>query len=229
MKHRNSHLLIGYWSRLRRGREAPDQVDIDPRAIKRMLSNVFILDARDLGRPAYRLAGTTLCDRFGLELRGTSFFAHWEAQARDTLTSLLKQSLALRQPVCLSAIGSTSQCAMMEMETVLAPLTFGPGEPQRFLGMLQFLSDATSLCGRPIAYERLIGSTMIREQDPASPPLDPPMPPPPFELGRVAPKAPHLRLVVSRDEPATLHFQMDTTMRRMFAALDIVPAIRLVR
>ena len=73
MKHRNSHLLIGYWSRLRAGRDVPDQTDIDPRAIKRMLSQIFILDARDPARPFYRLAGTKLCERFGLELRGTSF------------------------------------------------------------------------------------------------------------------------------------------------------------
>ena len=38
MKHKNSHLLVGYWSRLRKGREVPDQTDIDPRAIKRLLS-----------------------------------------------------------------------------------------------------------------------------------------------------------------------------------------------
>src|ERR1700748_175664 len=45
MKHRNSHLLVGYWSRLRKGRAVPDQTDIDPRSIKRMLSHVFILEA----------------------------------------------------------------------------------------------------------------------------------------------------------------------------------------
>ena len=44
MKHKNSHLLVGYWSRLRSGREVPDQTDIDPRAIKRLLSYTFILD-----------------------------------------------------------------------------------------------------------------------------------------------------------------------------------------
>src|SRR6202012_5424443 len=69
MKHRNSHLLVGYWSRLRKGRAVPDQTDIDPRAIKRMLSYIFILDASDITRPTYRLAGTSLCDRFGCELK----------------------------------------------------------------------------------------------------------------------------------------------------------------
>src|SRR4029077_9168850 len=80
MKHKNSHLLVGYWSRLRRGRDVPDQTDIDPRQLKRMLSSVFILDAENPARPIYRLAGTGLCERFGFELKGTGFLAHWEAQ-----------------------------------------------------------------------------------------------------------------------------------------------------
>jgi len=218
MKHRNSHLLIGYWSRLRAGREVPDQSDIDPRAIKRMLSQVFILDARDSARPFYRLAGTKLCDRFGLELRGTSFYAHWEAQARDRLVLLLRQSLQMKQPLWLSAIGTTANCAMMEMETVLAPLSFRAGEPHRFLGIAQFLGDSTQLGGRSIAYERLIDSRMICEHEPLDRPQDPPAPP--FVMQPYA-KAPHLRLVVSRDEPAQLRCDMDGQMRNLAAALEI--------
>jgi len=217
MKHRNSHLLIGYWSRLRRGRDIPDQADIDPRAIKRMLSQVFILDARDPMQPLYRLAGTTLCDRFGVELRGTNFFGHWEAPARATLALLLKQALAARLPVCLSAMGTSTQCELVEMETVLAPLTAGPGAPQRFLGMVQFLGDAVPLGGRPIAYERLIRSKIIREDEPPSHPGDLP---PPSDSGLLAQKAPHLRLVVSRGEPVTLHSEMDHALQRLIAGLD---------
>ncbi|MGH6877339.1 MAG: PAS domain-containing protein [Rhizomicrobium sp.] len=227
MKHRNSHLLIGYWNRLRAGREVPDQAEIDPRAIKRMLSHVFILDARDAARPIYRLAGTTLCDRFGLELRGTSFYAHWEARARDRLILLLRQSLHLKQPVWLSAIGTTAQSGVMEMETVLAPLACGSGAPQRFLGIAQFLSDSAQLGGRPIAYERLIDCRMVCEHEP--PPARPSDPPsPPFDSG-FAQKAPHLRLVVSRERPATMHFEMDSEMCSLISALDIAPPVKLVR
>jgi hypothetical protein len=230
MKHRNSHLLIGYWSRIRRGREVPDQADLDPRAMKRVLSHVFILDTRDAARPAYRLAGTSLCERFGEELRGTGFFAHWEAQARDKIALLLRQSLMMKQPVCLSAIGVTSQCSTIEMETVLAPLTFGPGAPRRFLGIVQFLGDTSPLGGFPIVYERLIGSKMICENDPIAPLSDPPPPPPPtpFASGGTH-RAQHLRLVISRDKPATLHSEMDDSIGRMIAALDVVPGISLMR
>lgn len=217
MKHRNSHLLIGYWSRLRAGRDVPDQSEIDPRAIKRMLSQVFILDARDPARPFYRLAGTKLCDRFGLELRGTSFYAHWEAQAREQLVQLLRQSLEMKQPVWLSGIGTTASCAMMEMETVLAPLTFGASAPQRFLGIAQFLGDSTQLGGRPIAYERLIDSRMVCEHEPLDRPVDPPAP----TFGRSS-KAPYLRLVISRESPAPQQRGEDGEMRNLVEALEIL-------
>jgi hypothetical protein len=216
MKHRNSHLLIGYWNRLRAERDVPDQSDIDPRAIKRMLSQVFILDARDPARAFYRLAGTKLCDRFGLELRGTSFYAHWEAQARERLVQLLRQSLHSKQPVWLSAIGTTANCAMLEMETLLAPLTSGAGAPQRFLGITQFLGDSTQLGGRPIAYERLIDSRLICEHEPLDRPQDPPAP----FFNRPA-RAPYLRLVVSREGPVPAQSQMDVQMRDLVAALEL--------
>ncbi|HSZ10777.1 MAG TPA: PAS domain-containing protein, partial [Rhizomicrobium sp.] len=145
MKHRNSHLLVGYWNRIRRGRAVPDQTDIDPRAIKRMLAYVFILEASDAARPVYRLAGTGLCERFGAELKGTNFLAHWEAQSRGVLSSLLAQALMLKQPVCLSSIAATAGCGMVEFETILAPVTFGDGEPARFLGMVQILTDVSAL------------------------------------------------------------------------------------
>lgn len=222
MKHRNSHLLVGYWSRIRRGRELPEQADVDPRAIKRMLSQVFILDARNSERPAYRLAGTCLCERFGHELRGTSFFAHWEHQAHGALALLVGQALATKQPLCLSAIGVTSRAATIETETVLAPLAVN-GVPQRLLGITHFLGDVPQLAGLPIVYERLMGSKTIREED--APERNPgPTPRPPS--GSIGSRAPHLRLVVSRGERVTVHSEMDDTMRNLVEALETTLASR---
>lgn len=225
MKHRNSHLLVGYWSRLRRGRAVPDQTDIDPRAIKRMLPYVFILEATDPVRPLYRLAGTSLCERYGSELKGTNFLARWEAQSRGAVSLLLTQALAKRQPICLSSIAASSECGMVQLETVLAPVSFGEGRLTRFVGMAQILGDASQLAGRPIAFERLVGSQLVREDEPLST-YDPPAPPPPMPPHslRGHPKAPHLRLVVNREKTATLHREMDEPMQRLIRALDIMAA-----
>jgi hypothetical protein len=227
MKHRNSHLLVGYWSRLRKGRAVPDQTDIDPRAIKRMLSHVFILDASDVTRPSYRLAGTALCDRFGGELKGMNFLARWEGQSRSTLIALMRQSLLTKQPVSLSSIAATADCGMVELETTLAPVSFGEKEPTRFFAITQVLSDPAMLAGRPIAFERLVGSQLVRENDPIAVQDLPPPPPPPVwpQTGlRSHPRAPHLRLVVSRPEVPAVHCEMDETMQKLIRALDIVVA-----
>ena len=213
MKHRNSHLLVGYWSRLRKGRDVPDQTEIDPRQLKRMLSSVFILDVENPARPIYRLAGTGLCERFGFELKGTGFLAHWEGQSAQALASLLRQALTLKQPVCLSSIGASADCGMVELETTLCPISFNGGEPTRFIGMIQILSDQSRLLGKPIAFQRLAGSQLIREDDPLPSFNDlPPPPPPPPSGGFRGPsaRAPHLRLVVSHARPATVHFTDET-------------------
>ena len=232
MKHRNSHLLVGYWSRLRRGREVPDQSDIDPRAIKRMLSSVFILDAADPQHPYYRLAGTSLCDRFGFELKGTGFLAHWEAGSRASLSLLIKQAQAMKQPVAISSFGTTPDCALIEMETILAPIAFGGGSPTRFIGMTQMLNDSAPLAGKPIAFQRLVASQFVHEDEPLSAFVPPPPPPPPaLHALRSHPKAPHLRLVVSRERPMSMNFDIGETMQALIKKLDIVvqPSMVLVK
>ena len=223
MKHRNSHLLVGYWSRLRQGRDVPDQTDIDPRAIKRMLSFVFLLDAFDPDQTHYRLAGTSLCDRYGFELKGARYLAHWEAGSRAAVAGLLRQALALKQPVLISAFGTTPEGAVVEIETVLAPMTFGETAPTRFIGITQVLSDPSPLEGRPIAYQRLAGSQFIREGEPLQKHLPPPPTPPALHALRSHPKAPHLRLVVSRTKPMLVNLDMDDAMRALIERLEIVP------
>lgn len=219
MKHKNSHLLVGYWSRLRAGRDVPDQIDIDPRSIKRLLSYTFILDCENPVRPIYRLAGTALCERFGFELKGTGFLAHWEAQSGLSLTALLRQALKLRQPVCLSSIAATTESGMVELETILTPITFSGGEPTRFFGMVQMLSDPTPLLGRTIAYQRLIASQLVREDEPL-PLYDqnnlPPPPPPPGGMTKSHAKAPYLRLVVNQDNPSLSAFGAGDLLQKMF-------------
>src|SRR5262249_16782613 len=107
MKHRNSHFAVGYWSRIRHGRAVPDQADVDPKILKRLLPFVFLLDARAEGGFVYRLAGTTLCERYGGELRGKPYLAHWDPDSRARLGALLRQALEEKLPVCLNSVGAT--------------------------------------------------------------------------------------------------------------------------
>jgi hypothetical protein len=203
MKHKNSHFLVGYWNRLRKDRVVPDQNDIDPRAIKGLLTYTFILDCVNPARPIYRLAGTALCERFGFELRGTSFLAHWETKSGTSLASLLHQALKTGHCACLSSVAATGDDGMVELETILTPVTFNGAEPTRFFGLVQMLSDPRPLKNLSIVYERLVGLQFIQQDAPPQQEDDGdqsqlPAPPPPSCL-RAHPKAPYIRLVVSRE------------------------------
>jgi hypothetical protein len=199
MKHRNSHFAVGYWSRIRGERDTPDQADIDPKALKRLLPFVFLLDARG-DAFTYRLAGTTLCERYGGELRGREYLHPWDADSRKYLSELMRRSLKMRLPLCLISSGATSDCRVVEIETVLMPITFGNGQPERFLGVAQVLSDVSPLAGKPINFERLISSKLVHEDKPFAPTPRPPSFP---DGGRPHRRAPYLRLVSSRDPVTT--------------------------
>ncbi len=226
MKHRNSHFAVGYWSLIRHGRKTPDQSDIDPKALRRLLPFVFLLDARQSSF-TYRLAGTTLCERYGGELRGKDFLSIWDPDSRARLSKLLPQALAESSPLCLNSLGATEDCRMVEIETVLLPVTFGSHAPERFLGVAQVLTDVAPLLGRHISFERLVHASLIREGEskldelPSPPPPPPPVPPP--NSGRhVASRVPHLRLVVSRESrdeaQDTVRFESNVDFAAVIAA-----------
>jgi hypothetical protein len=200
MKHRNSHFAVGYWSRIRYGRAVPDQTDIDPKVLKRLLPFVFLLDALPDGTFIYRLAGTALCERYGGELRGRNFFGLWDADSRARVTALLHQALAQKIPACMVSVGATEDCRMLETETVLMPLSYGDGAPRRFLGVAQILTDVNSLAGRPITFERLISSKLVREDQALF--SAPEQTTAPIAGWRAHPRAPHLKLVASNEDIA---------------------------
>ena len=218
MKHRNSHLLVGYWERIRAGRPVPDQTDIDPKAIKRLLPYAFILNCEHPGRPYYRLAGTGLCERFGSELKGTGFLALWDSSSATAIAALLRQSLCLRQPVCLFSMATTESGGIAELETVLTPVSFNGGEAKRLFGLVQVLGDPAVVVEQKIVHQRLIGSQLVAEGDVA---LEP------FTARRPMsglPAAP-LRLVVSQGSPQPheedanpLFSGMSELMKRLYRA-----------
>lgn len=233
MKHRNNHFAVGYWSLIRRGRPAPDQSDVDPKALKRLLPFVFLLDTRH-SHFVYRLAGTTLCERYGGELRGRDFLSQWDRDSRKRVSALLQDALAESKPLCLTSVGTTADCRMIEIETVLMPITFNGEAPERFLGVAQVLTDATPLLGRSIAFEKLVASDLVGETECAvpEPAMTPPPPPPPVRRPRASRTArgAHLKLVVSQARPEPkrdeVGFNGNNALATLLAKCDAEPGGR---
>ncbi|MGQ0740940.1 MAG: PAS domain-containing protein [Alphaproteobacteria bacterium] len=193
MKHRNSHFVVGYWGRIKGAKSVPDQADIDPRALKRLLPFVFLLETGGQSGALYRLAGTTLCHYFGHELRDAAFLSHWDEGSKPALSVLLRQAERLSAPICLVSLGATDDGRMVEIETALMPIAHSGRA--RFLGVISVLGDAGVLAGRNIVFQRLVSSTMVHEDGETTDTT-----PPSFGQRNRAPtrptRVPHLRLVV---------------------------------
>ncbi|MCP5086282.1 MAG: PAS domain-containing protein [Rhodobacteraceae bacterium] len=81
--------LIAYWERLRAGRIAPTRSEIDPREIRNALEHTFILEYCGPQNVRFRLAGTTLCDSMGMELRGMPARSVIAPKARNAFDTVL--------------------------------------------------------------------------------------------------------------------------------------------
>jgi hypothetical protein len=198
MKHRNSHFAVGYWSRLCRGGALPEQSDIDPRLLKRLLAVTFILERPSDDEVRYRLAGTALCRRYGGELKGRDYLEPWDSESRIRIKTLLRESFAVRIPLCITSLAASAECGTVELETVLMPMSHRSGPYRRFLGVSEPLGDIAPLAGQPIQFEHLFAADLVLEESgPAA--RSSPVPLRAGPEGKPHPRAPYLRLISSRD------------------------------
>ena len=160
--------MIGYWVSLRRGCTAPAQSDIQPRAISRVLPSVFLLDAANPANPTYRLAGTAVCRRCGCDPRDKSYLDYWDGPSCETIRLILSHALRVHCPVFLYSTNCCLDADMVELQTVLAPITIHNSEPTRFLGMAQVLKEPAQLTVSTGAFQSLSALHLISETELAS-------------------------------------------------------------
>jgi len=150
MKHASSRDLYAYWEEKRGTRPAPERSEIEPGAIRGVLSDAFILALdRKAGHP-FRLAGTRVCALFGRELKGESFLTLWAAASRPIVGSLL----AILADECTGTIaGATAENAdgePVELELLLLPLGIRRPSFARTIGVLAPMKAPQWLGIRPI-------------------------------------------------------------------------------
>jgi hypothetical protein len=77
MRHTTSQSLYDYWNGLRRGRAAPERYEIQPKHIAPLLPETFIVECGETDGYRIRLAGTRICEQFGVELRDADLVELW--------------------------------------------------------------------------------------------------------------------------------------------------------
>jgi hypothetical protein len=136
MKHAASRELYAYWQELRGRRPAPERAEIEPAAIRHILSEAFILALDHSAGYPFRLAGTRICALFGRELKGESFVALWDEASQRTIVDLLA---VLADEWVGTVAGVTAQSAsgeLVELELLLLPLSVRRPSLARTIGVL---------------------------------------------------------------------------------------------
>lgn len=136
MKQDGSIALFQYWNGLRAGRPAPAHSEIEPAAIKSVLADTFILERRPRGNAAFRLAGTRVCAIYGRELRGISFAALWDAEARPQVDRIVEGVFGTGDVIVASFEGTTYGRKSTPFEIIVLPLSGASGQSPRCIGLV---------------------------------------------------------------------------------------------
>lgn len=161
MKQRTIQTLYAYWSDLRGERIAPRRLEIEPSRIGSILAETFMLERVDSATYNYRLAGTRLCEIFGVELRGTNILAGWTASDRaaiaDNLTSTCEQGAV----TLLTIEAGADPARRVQLEVVMLPLMHANNTMDRVIGAMSVLTSPHWLGYERLTTRRLIDHDVI--------------------------------------------------------------------
>jgi hypothetical protein len=128
--------LFAYWSALKGARAAPNRCDIDPRAIRDILADTFIIEVDSACRFPFRLCGTRLDALWLCEQKGRPFVELWRDDDRRTILAALLTVIEGASPVIAGVTATAPGDAPLELELLLLPLRHFGKTHSRVLGSL---------------------------------------------------------------------------------------------
>jgi hypothetical protein len=135
MKTAPTRKMYTYWNARRGSRLAPERGDIEPGAIRDILSDSFIVSFDDGADHPFRLAGTRVCALFGHELKGEPFVQLWDAASRNQVRGLAATVADEAGALIAGVGGRTAQGSTADLELLLLPLYHRGKTRRRLLGV----------------------------------------------------------------------------------------------
>jgi hypothetical protein len=155
--------IFDYWNRIRGLEVAPLRSQVEPTALRRILSSVFILESTEEGRVAFRLAGTRICDLFGRDLRGAHFSDLWAKGQHDDIDKTAAGVMEHVIPALLTATGYSTAGHRASFEIIMMPLRSKEGNCDRMLGAIAPATTTSWLEAVPVEFLALDRSRLLHE------------------------------------------------------------------
>jgi hypothetical protein len=136
MKHPSNREFFAYWDDKRGGARAPDRSEIEPDAVRELLSDIFVLsyDATD-GYP-FRVAGTRVCALLGCDLKDRSFSALFATDARREIEEIIAVVAEEMLPAVAGITATSENGAPAHLELLLLPFSTRAHAPISLTGLL---------------------------------------------------------------------------------------------
>lgn len=162
MKHPTNQQLLAYWNDVRGARAAPCRFEIEPSRISSILPNTFILERTDPAQYRFRLAGTRLCENFGVEFRGSDFLDGWTPEDRAMIETQLAR-IAQEGGALLMQLTAGPEIYQRQanFEILLLPLQHLQPTPDRFIGAWCAMAPPTWLGSEPLTHRALLSCDVI--------------------------------------------------------------------
>jgi hypothetical protein len=161
MRHPTSQALYAYWNEMRGERIAPQRLEIQPARIGAVLPDTFILERCDSRTFRYRLAGTRVCARFGMELRSLNFLDRWSAGDRAMLEEHLSAITESGRAGVFTGEALAGIKPAATFEIVILPLVHTGNAIDRFLCAISLFDEPAWLAREPISRIRLVAAEAV--------------------------------------------------------------------
>jgi hypothetical protein len=150
MQNPATQALFAYWNEIRRGRVAPRRLEIEPARISDQLLDTFILERTGTSAFRFRLTGTRVTTRFGLDLRAQDFLGCWTEGDRAMLehhlaaiTDLGRGGLFTGEARLVAPDMTPLPGGVCAFELLLLPLAHTGESIDRLIGIIVPLDDLT--------------------------------------------------------------------------------------
>jgi hypothetical protein len=180
MKQRTSQILFDYWNKLRGERVAPHRFEIEPARIASILPETFILELVDRTTYRFRLAGTRMCEQFGVEFRGTNFLDLWIDGDRRAVERQLASIAEQGAVGVLIVDAATADGRCVQFEVVLLPLVHAGTSVDRVLGAISAIETIPFPGVQRLHSRRLVHHELIWPDGPPRAPVEQLRRPPTF-------------------------------------------------
>ncbi len=137
MRQKATRELFAYWNALRRERAAPDRAEIDPAAIRGILSDAFMIEADREGGFPLRLTGARLNALWLTETKGRSFVDLW-GEDGASVAAAIWTVMDGAVPVVMGATAAPADRPALDLELLLLPLRHYGRTHARILGAVAY-------------------------------------------------------------------------------------------